>query len=197
MSDVTVVVATFGSRQWAAWGDQAAESVEAGVEVLRVHQNLGRLAQARNEGLRQVRTERVCFLDADDSLEPGYFDRPYDADVLVTPLDGAFPVVRAHTHACVPACLPKGNYIHVGAIASTGLIQRLGGFRDHPIYEDWDLWLRCHYAGASFARSPGPSYLSKQRGTGGRNEAFNATIRRNIRTHILRTAMYTPNRSTR
>lgn len=185
--NVTVVVATFGADHWIKWGNAAAESV-SGNPIVRVHSRASTLAQVRNEGLRQVSTERVCFLDGDDGLAPGYFDRTSDADVLVTPLDGQFPVVAPHTHQCSPVCLPEGNYIHVGAIARTELIQRVGGFREHPIYEDWDLWLRCHYAGASFAASPGPSYLTRQNGVGGRNLALSVALRRRARTAILRTA---------
>lgn len=183
----TVVVATYGSDVWEARGDRAAEAVQ-GALVLRVHHPDRTLAQVRNAGLVQVHTERVCFLDGDDGLEPGYFDRDLRADVTVTPLDGVFPVSGNHPHECGPICLLAGNYIHVGAIASTGLLVGLGGFREHPIYEDWDLWLRCMFAGATFINSPGPSYLTHQHGAGSRNTSLTTTQRRQVRADILRTA---------
>lgn len=187
---VTVVVATYGSTRWAAWGNLAAVNAEkvTGVPVVRVHSPRLSLAGVRNEGLRQVQTERVCFLDGDDGLEPGYFDRDLPADITVTPLDGVFPTVNRHSHQCEPGCLVSGNYIHVGAIASTETIRRLGGFRDLPIYEDWDLWLRCYYAGATFESSPGPSYLTRRQGAGGRNTALSIAARKSIRSRILANA---------
>lgn len=187
MSDVTVVVATHGDARWETWGDAAARTVQ-GASVLRLHYRSSTLARVRNYGLNVVDTEYVCFLDADDSLAPDYFDRDLSADITVTPLDGVFPRVNSHLHMCQPECLVSGNYIHVGAIARTSVLRDRGGFREHPIYEDWDLWLRCHYTGATFANSPGPSYLTRQRGNGGRNSALPLAARRLARAKILRTA---------
>lgn len=31
----------------------------------------------------------------------------------------------------------------VGALAPTQMLRDVGGWRDWPCYEDWDLWLRC------------------------------------------------------
>jgi glycosyltransferase involved in cell wall biosynthesis len=187
MSDVTVIVATYGLSSWERWGDEAASSVKD-VPVFRVHDAEATLAQVRNFALDVVDTEYVCFLDADDALAPGYFDRDLSADIVVTPLDGEFPRVNGHQHTCRSACLVSGNYIHIGAIARSQTLRDRGGFREHPAYEDWDLWLRCHYARATFANSPGPAYLTKQRGRGGRNSALPHSARALVRARIMRTA---------
>lgn len=190
MNDVTVVVATYGSPRWGAWGALAAENVVSlGVPIVRLHEPHATLAQVRNRALSQVGTERVCFLDGDDGLAPGYFDRDLHADIIVTPLDGAFPKVGGHAHECGPTCLLEGNYIHIGAIARTALLKKVGGFREHRAYEDWDLWLRCYYEGATFSSSPGPSYVTRTQGVGGRNEALSPRERRIVRSSILKTAV--------
>lgn len=187
MSTITAVVATYGAETWRAMGDKAAEAITE-VPVIRLHRAAPTLAQVRNMALNVVDTEYVCFIDGDDSVEAGYFDRDLSADIIVTPLDGVFPTVNSHAHQCQPECLPGGNYIHIGAIARAETLRALGGFREHLIYEDWDLWLRAHYAGSTFTSSPGPSYRTRVFGQGSRNTALPLSTRKRVRADILRTA---------
>lgn len=83
--NVSIVVATFGSPEWHAIGNDAFEAVgqlnhdRCDVEVVRVHEPDGTLAEARNRGAREASLEWLCFLDADDRLEPGYLDAMADA----------------------------------------------------------------------------------------------------------------------
>lgn len=159
--DVTVVVATFGADQWRQIAaERAIPSAEAlGVPVVAVHGDT--LHDARNAGLSQVATEWVCHLDADDELEPGYFTAMTGgtADVrapsVVYVVDGEpkppwMPRVAGHLHRCTAACLTDGNWLVVGSVARTELLRTVGGWRDFDWSEDWDLWLRCHLAGATF-----------------------------------------------
>ena len=70
--DVTTIVATFGNqRVWVPLAEKAAASVDHG-EVIRYHGKT--LADARNTAARRATTEWLCFLDADDSLAPGYME---------------------------------------------------------------------------------------------------------------------------
>lgn len=171
--DVTVVIATYGDASWLDLADTAEASVPPGIRVVRVHGDT--LHDARNEALDKVDTEWVCHLDADDELEAGYFDEIArgSADVRAPSvrycLNGNrrrapyVPQVAGHTHACTGDCLPSGNWLIVGSVARTGLLRDVGGWRDFPVYEDWDLWLRCHLAGATIEALPAAVYRAHVR----------------------------------
>jgi glycosyltransferase involved in cell wall biosynthesis len=172
--DVTVCVGTYGDPLWSELAGQAIRSAEAeGVPV--VHCDGIDLADARNGALVSVRTEWVCFLDADDELEPGYLDAMSagSADIrvprvrYVTPKRTPKPIsprVAGHQHHdCSPDCLAFGNYIVIGAWAPTRLLRDVGGFRDFEWSEDWDLWVRCWQAGATIETIPDAVYRAHVR----------------------------------
>lgn len=176
MLDVTVIVATFGD--YAAWGPLAHGRAIPSVEALGapwVYVHAGSLHAARNAGLTAVDTEWVCHLDADDELEPGFFAavEAGGGDVRVpsvryVDVDGRsveprIPRVAGHVHDCEAGCLAEGNWIVVGAVARTETLRAVGGWRDFPVYEDYDLWARCHLAGASIERVPDAVYRAHVR----------------------------------
>jgi hypothetical protein len=172
--DVTVVVATYGDDSWhrLAW-ERAIPSAEAlGVPVL--HAVGASLHDARNFGLGKVRTEWVCVLDADDELEPGYFDHMEQGwATLRAPAvryirDGRsrparMPRVAGHNHDCTADCLVFGNWLVIGTAARTEVVQEVGGFRDFEWSEDWDLWVRCWQDGASIQPVPAAVYRAHVR----------------------------------
>ncbi|MGZ6587879.1 MAG: hypothetical protein ACXVHX_26715 [Solirubrobacteraceae bacterium] len=159
---MSVAIATFGDISWSRLAHERAfpSALSQGVPVLMRHAET--LHEARNAVLDCVETEFVIFLDADDELGSFYVERmdEIEADVRVPMVcyigaDGRahrprFPKVAGHTHDCAADCLPYGNWVVIGAAVRTELLRKVGGFRDFPVYEDWDLWLRCHLAGASF-----------------------------------------------
>lgn len=172
--DVTVVVATFGARQWLDLAvERATRSAEAqGVPVIYVHGLT--LRGARNAGLAQVETDHVVFLDADDELSPGYLEAlsAGTADIRVPSVvyvrDGhreppVMPRVVGHHHACTADCLPEGNWIVIGAMARTELLRGIGGFEDFSWCEDWACWARCSTAGATFEAIPAAQYIAHVR----------------------------------
>lgn len=174
MSELSVVVATFGSASWSRLAlERACPSVEAPAQLVRVH---GRsLAEARNEGLRQVETEWVVFLDADDELEAGYAAAMLAGDgdlrvpqVRYPPRPASFPRVVGHDHTCSSECLTEGNWIVIGAAVRTEMVREVGGFKPWPWCEDWDLWCRCWRAGADICRVPEAIYRAHVR-PGSRN----------------------------
>lgn len=181
--DVAVVVATFGDLSWRHLAQQrAVPSGEAqGVPVVQVHGDT--LHEGRNAGLDEVATEWVIFLDADDELEAGYIDAMAtgSADVRAPAVRyiqaGAasmprVPTVAGHGHACDAGCLTYGNWLIVGSMARTELLRRAGGWRDFPVYEDWDTWVRCYLAGATFEAIPQAVYRAHVR-RNSRNRAPN------------------------
>lgn len=208
---VTVVVPTTGPI-WAALARRAVESAtHQGVTVIETLAPT--LQSARNEGLARVRTPFVVHLDADDTLPPTYFEQMFAAlremaadgtDVVIAPLvsyvrpgrnpdapystagrsPAAMPRVPGHDHECFAECLPYGNWLVVGALAGTALLRRVGGWRDFPVYEDWDLWLRCHLAGATFARSE--AVYEATVSPGSRNRSAGRDLREQTHHDILR-----------
>jgi hypothetical protein len=159
--DVTIVVATYGDPAWQTLAHRRAipSAQQFGVPVIYHHGES--LHEARNHVLNQVETEFVIHLDADDELEPGYLaamasgtcDLRAPAVRYIMPggrpQRPMMPKVSGHTHQCTAECLPFGNWLVVGACARTQLLRDVGGWRDFTWSEDWDLWARCHLAGAT------------------------------------------------
>jgi GT2 family glycosyltransferase len=173
--DVTVAVATCGRPSWVDLARRRAiPSAEAlGVPVVHCHADT--LHDARNGADAMVDTEWVCHLDADDELEAGYFDAitAATADVRAPSVryvhaansnaPAAMPHVAGHTHDCVADCLTAGNWLVIGAVVRTEMVRDVGGWRDFDWSEDWDMWLRCHLAGASFEAVPAAVYRAHVR----------------------------------
>jgi glycosyltransferase involved in cell wall biosynthesis len=195
--DVSVVIATYGGQQWRTLAHQRAGPSAQALNVPVIYVHAGALAQARNAGLAEVRTERVVFVDADDELEPGYLDAMATgtADVRgpavryvqgVKAADPRVPDVPGHDHGgCGGPCLLAGNWLVVGALVSTELLHRVGGWGNEPIYEDWAIWLRCYKAGASFEAIPTAIYRAHVR-TGSRNRSLTIAAKNRVHHQILR-----------
>lgn len=170
--DVTIVVATFGDESWAELArERAIPSAEAQAPCVHVHG--GSLAASRNAGLAIVSTEFVVFLDADDELEVGYVEAMSrgSADVrgpIARYVEDARerlwqPRVWGHEHDCEAECLRDGNWLLIGSAVRTELLRRAGGWRDFPWSEDWDTWIRCWKAGATFELVPDAIYRAHVR----------------------------------
>lgn len=170
--DVTICVCTFGDPSWADLARTRAipSATAQGVPVC--HSHAGDLAEARNQAADLADTEWLVYLDADDELEPGYITAMasgtadvrapavrYVADTIPAP---RVMRVAGHDHACTAECLPYGNWVVVGAAVRRQMILDLG-WQDFPVYEDWDLWLRCHLAGATFETIPTAVYRAHVR----------------------------------
>lgn len=173
--EVTIAIATYGVADWARLAvDRAIPSVDSlGLRWVYVHGPS--LHDARNGALAQVETEWVIHLDADDELEPGFVEAMAtgSADVrapavryvhrggsAATPY---VPRVAGHTHLCTADCLPLGNWLVIGSAVRADLLREVGGWRDFAWSEDWDTWLRCRHAGATFEAVPAAIYRAHVR----------------------------------
>lgn len=168
LSDVTAVipVARNGKREWL---QQAVNSLR--LDKVLVLENDGELAEARNTGLREATTEYVVLMDADDVAAPGMVEQlrhaiwdvdvTYPEMVLVTEdLKG----ICGH-HQAQPFCrhrLLQGNFVPGVAMVRRQAALDVGGFRDLPILEDWDLWVRMSRNGARFKAVPDARLLYRQ-----------------------------------
>lgn len=187
---MTVAVGTFGDLSWVRLAqDRALPSARAqGIPAVHVHADT--LHDARNGALAKVQTEWVVHLDADDELEPGYVTamEAGTADVRAPSVryvrghgDRAAPARMPHVaghdhHDCTAECLLYGNWLVVGAAVHTQLVRQVGGWRDFPWSEDWDLWLRCYLAGATFEAIPQAVYRAHVRSRS-RNRALIGSAR--------------------
>jgi len=179
--DVTILVATYGGTEWAELASQRAiPSAEAqGAPVIHAHADT--LHDARNDAVERASTEWVIHLDADDELERGFVDRiaAGSADLRAPAVryvrngfvrSPLMPKVAGHGHRCDGTCLPFGNWLVVGTAVRRQMVLDVGGWRDLPMYEDWDLWVRCWRAGATVEAIPQAVYRAHVR-TDSRNRA--------------------------
>lgn len=179
--DVSVIVGTFGDPSWQMLAQKAIASAYAQTleprDVIHVHGST--LYEARNRGAELAAGEWLCFLDADDQLEPGYLAalaaHEHEADLLAPAVEyvfeggkvlssAAMPKVASHAHDCTHDCLTQGNYLVVGTLVRKTMFDAVGGFESWEFYEDWALWLRCRtQLGATAVSVPEAVYIATHR----------------------------------
>jgi hypothetical protein len=115
------------------------------------------LVHQRNALVEQVATPWFATLDDDDLMLPSHLDAQREAiesdewDVIST-----WPVEPRMTPPVWDGSLEQleaGNRICCTAVVRTEAFRAVGGYRadvDPGFFEDWDLWLRLHRAGARF-----------------------------------------------
>lgn len=170
---IAVLVATFGSSAWRTLGDRRALASVAGQEadeVVRVHQDRGSVALARNEAAARSSADWLVFLDGDDELAPGYAAAMRGAaaaggeDHLYTPAVSYAAGTRRKPPMFHPQCDPSlGNWMVIGTMVERAVFERAGGFDDRPEYggyEDWALWIKCQKLGAAPVRVPDAVYVA-------------------------------------
>jgi glycosyltransferase involved in cell wall biosynthesis len=164
-ADVHVVVVDDGSDASSA----AACTACAGPHVRVIRQENRGLPAARNLGARGATTPYLAFLDADDTVEPGF------CAALAGALDSApAEVSHAYCHERIvglhagewrvpewdPVMMLLMNLHPVTCLVRREHFERAGGF-DESLrlgYEDWDLWLRFVGRGWRGVRVPAPLF---------------------------------------
>lgn len=156
--DVTILIGTYGDERWRRMGlrnhDLHRERFPDVPIALR-HSD-GDLADARNEALALADEHLLgrgwlCFLDADDELEPGYFDAMAaasgnDADELLAPAvrygPGTQPMVFRDRN------IDRINPCVIGTLIHRDMFDYAGGFWHERAWEDWSLFRRAWLRGA-------------------------------------------------
>lgn len=164
--DVTVIIGTFGSEDWAYRGFGLQTSIRMN-QTAKPHSIWAHgltLHEARNAGAAEATTEWLVFLDADDDLDNRFcevLDRARGADIYQISVRGFnqngfiedAPVFHPKRRP-----LTVANYLIIGSPIKRELFEEVGGFDDWPMLEDWALWLKCSKAGAIFGELPEAVY---------------------------------------
>jgi glycosyltransferase involved in cell wall biosynthesis len=166
---ISVVISTFGDPVY--WGAVAQRAIRSAlsqtIEADGVYYNHADTPhEARNRGAEQANSKWLVFLDADDELDPFYLEAMtrYALDcsgpALIQPATLGVVGDREDPH---PVLIPRkplldGNFMVIGTMVQREQFLRVGGFEDWPIYEDWDLWIRCWLDGAELVAGPNAIY---------------------------------------
>lgn len=173
---ISVIIPTFGDFDlWDPLAQRAQASVErqeGDCEVIRHHADT--LQAARNGGAGRAQGERLCFLDADDELDPHFIDQMERAIAEHGPVTNGVHVehhlFQPATVAIVdgvqqgePNIIPRrplleANFMIIGTVVERAMFTKAGGFRDLPVLEDWDLWIRCWLDGCEPVPVPDAVY---------------------------------------
>ena len=130
------------------------------VKIIENPQNIG-LAMSMNKAAQCAKGEYLLRMDADDICYPGRFQKEYDAicqgnyDLVCGNYDfidenGALLAQKVPTFSDrqLAALLPLRNIIHHPTVIMTAeLFRKVGGYRDYPCAQDYDLWLRMKCCG--------------------------------------------------
>lgn len=166
---VTVVIPchTEGRKDWL---EQAKNSFPAGQPV-KIAWNDGNVCEAFNAGILDCNTEFVYCFGADDVALPGLLEHlhawAWNADVVyptmvLTSEDLSRTLGVFHADWYSEHRLPHSNYITGASLFRRSKLLQVGGFRDLPHLEDWDLMLRLQRAGARFKACPQARFLYRQ-----------------------------------
>lgn len=123
--------------------------------------NVG-VAKARDVGVKMSTGRLLLFVDADDKLAPDFVQQ---CGKVIANADIAYPnilmfgaveqneLVEAPSRITPKAFFNRSNKVLVTSMMHRRVYEELGGFRDLPIFEDWDFWIRALCKGYTFKRA--------------------------------------------
>jgi len=179
---VSIIIATHGDSSWERLAQSRplpSANLEP-AEVLIGHDPDGNRATVRNALAAKATGDYLCFLDADDELNPGYVYamqkmhvRHYaGTELLLTPKVSYVINGRKKTPkfwAEVP--FEQANWIVVSTLVSRKLFHEVGGWyedfdpKNWNEYDDYEFWIRCYKAGARVLRVPRAILIAHQEPT--------------------------------
>jgi hypothetical protein len=170
--EVNVIITTWGSDEWNERGRRLQERTACSVHL---HDPASTSAgSSRNKAVEVIDPRGfICFLDADDTLGPGYLgamEAAYEHErQLLTPALAINGQVR---------CLDDRDIINglnpcpIGTLIHRDLFEAAGRFHDEPAWEDFALFQRAVLIGAEIKFVPDAVYVA------GRNpRGRNSTVR--------------------
>lgn len=133
------------------------------LKTVRLESNKG-LGIALNIGLKECKYELVARMDADDICEPERFMKEYNylienkdtvmiggsiieytEDLLTVIGERSVPVSHEEI---INKCYLRNPFNHMTVMFRKSAIISIGGYKDHPLMEDYNLWLRLISTGA-------------------------------------------------
>ena len=169
---ISILIATYGDSEWETRGRALADATAAHQPCMTIsyHEPNGTIASCRNEAARSAPTDWICFLDADDQLDPLFTPwmlrsisrHPVNYKTLYTPIVQQVRGGKKIKPFFYPECsLETGNWLIIGTLISKRLFDEVGGFHEHPHgLEDWNLWARCVRAGAEIVKVKRAIYIA-------------------------------------
>ena len=162
---VSIIIATYGEERWADLArSRALPSAEnqGPCDIVIGHDPDGTLASVRNRLAEKALGNWLCFLDADDQLAPGFLEamdqaRRGEYALLAPHIAFVLRGMRKMPHFPDEIPLRDGNWLPIGTLIPKSRFLEVGGFREWPLFEDWDLWAR---AELPIAKVPDALYLA-------------------------------------
>jgi hypothetical protein len=169
VDSIGVVIGTFGSNEWGVRGAKALASLrdQSCLPDEMCHIHTDSLHEARNRGAESLNVDWLIFLDADDRLHEDYVLHMSEATKHRLPslwqpsTIGSYPggLMDDEPVLISKKDIKKSNYLVIGTMCKAEMFHDVGGFKDYPILEDWDLWIRMHKAGAIVGACPEAVYI--------------------------------------
>lgn len=155
-----VINQTFPYFEWIIVDDGSTD--ESSLEILNkfavtdarikvIHKSNGGIASARNEGIRNCNTELILTLDADDLIEPTYFECLYfglyfnpDKDWCYTNSIGFDAQEYLWNYPFDALKLKTYNFLNYSALIKKSALEKVGLYTEgyRHFYEDWHLWIK-------------------------------------------------------
>ena len=163
-----IIIPTFGDPKWKQTASERAipSAFRQNGNTIVTPSHADSLSAARNDPGLASEADYLVFLDADDELDDGYTNSAA-LTIAATDADVVIPYVQKvnadGTATQPPKMLDPVSWAHgalcvVGSPIRTDLFKKVGGFKEMPMYEDWDLFWTLHQGGASFVESPSTVY---------------------------------------
>lgn len=176
--DIQVIITTWGHPSWAGMASRVAiPSVEdQPAHIYHHHEpDAASAGAARNRAVEICDPQEwICFLDADDELEPHYIERMgrrishfgNDGTILFAPslrLPGKEPEIYPDRDI-----LTGMNPCPIGTLIHRDMFEEAGQFWGESAWEDWSLFRRAVLVGANIRFVPHAVYKANST-RGGRN----------------------------
>ena len=164
--DATIVVGTFGSKQWNNMGAKTANRLANTFgDVPVIHKHADGLAAARNGAISEAGSEWICIVDADDNLHPNYFKHMSkfadSFDLLAPDIRWVYVGTRRKTRVTHMGNVNilNQNPCCIGTVFRKSVWEEVGGFKNLPVLEDWEFFRRCYKNGARLKCVRGAEYI--------------------------------------
>src|SRR5512140_3228659 len=211
LRDLTLVAVDDGSSDGTA--EVLARLAERDARLTVVASPARGIAAALGRGLARCDAEVIARMDADDLAHPRRLERQVEALTAAPALWAVGAQVRAFPRRHVrggmlryvewvnglvtPALvardlLVEAPLVHPAAAIRRSALERLGGWRDGPFPEDYDLWLRTAESGGALTNVAEPLLLWRERADRATRTDPRYALARHVAlkvSHLARTAL--------